>query len=98
MQTRPYTLRRGLYVLGQGIRQSPVVFSLAVLGSALYGVMTAGTAWALGRVTAHVVEPAFRQGSVATGDLLRGAGLMAAVALLLTIGVIGRRVAAGYVV
>ena len=98
MQTRPYTLRRGLYVLGQGIRQSPVVFALAVLGSALYGVMTAGTAWALGKVTADVVVPAFREGSVASGDLLRGAGLMAAVALLLTVGVISRRVAAGYVV
>ena len=98
MQTRPYTLRRGLYVLGQGIRQSPVVFALAVLGSALYGVMTAGTAWAVGKVTADVVVPAFRAGSVASGDLLRGAGLMAAVALLLTVGVISRRVAAGYVV
>jgi ATP-binding cassette subfamily B protein len=98
VQTRPYTLRRGLYVLGQGIRQSPVVFALAVLGSALYGVMTAGTAWAVGKVTADVVVPAFRAGSVASGDLLRGAGLMAAVALLLTVGVISRRVAAGYVV
>jgi ABC-type multidrug transport system fused ATPase/permease subunit len=98
MQTRPYTLRRGLYVLGQGIRQAPVVFTFAVVGSALYGVMTAGTAWAVGRVTSHVVEPAFRAGTVSADDLLRGAGLMALVALLLTVGVITRRVAAGYVV
>jgi ABC-type multidrug transport system fused ATPase/permease subunit len=96
--TRPYTLRRGLHVLGQGIRQSPLGFSVAVVGSALYGVMTAGTAWAVGRVTSDVVEPALRAGSVGAGDLLRGAGLVAAVALLLTIGVITRRVAAGYVV
>ena len=39
------------HVLGQGIRRVPRVFALAVVGSALYGVMTAGTAWALGRVT-----------------------------------------------
>ncbi|GAB3674904.1 ABC transporter ATP-binding protein [Angustibacter aerolatus] len=98
LQTQPYTVRRGLYVLGQGIRRSPKAFALAVVGSALYGVMTAGTAWALGRVTADVVEPAFRAGTVTAGQLARGGGLMAAVAVLLTIGVVVRRVAAGFTV
>jgi ATP-binding cassette subfamily B protein len=97
VQTRPYTLRRGLFVVGQGIRRAPRVFALAVVGSALYGVMTAGTAWALGRVTADVVTPAFARGAVDGAALARGAGLMVAVAVLLTVGVIVRRVAAGYV-
>jgi ABC-type multidrug transport system fused ATPase/permease subunit len=95
--SEPYTLRRGLYVLGQGIRHAPGMFSLAVGGSALYGVMTAGSAWALGRVTKDVITPSFRSGHVDGGDLARGAGLLALVALLLVIGVIGRRVAAGIV-
>src|SRR5919199_541805 len=74
MENRPYTLRRGLYVLGQGIRQSPVVFSLAVLGSALYGVMTAGTAWALRRVTAQYLRlPLSWHGRHPTGQLLSNA-------------------------
>jgi ABC-type multidrug transport system fused ATPase/permease subunit len=74
------------------------MFALAVAGSALYGVMTAGSAWALGRVTRDVITPAFRSGHVDGGDLARGAALLGTVALLLVIGVIGRRVAAGVVV
>ncbi|GAB3597075.1 ABC transporter ATP-binding protein [Angustibacter peucedani] len=96
MQTRPYTLRRGLHVLGQGIRRAPGVFAVAVVGSALYGVMTAGTAWALGRVTRDVIAPSLRDGRLDGSELAGGAGLMALVAVLLTIGVIARRVAAGY--
>jgi ABC-type multidrug transport system fused ATPase/permease subunit len=96
--SEPYTLRRGLYVLGQGIRRAPRMFSVAVAGSALYGVMTAGSAWALGRVTKDVITPSFRSGHVDGADLARGAGLLALVAVLLVIGVIGRRVAAGIVV
>jgi ATP-binding cassette, subfamily B, bacterial len=98
VETRPYTFRRGLYVLGQGIRRAPWVFGCAVLGSALYGVMTNGGAWALARVTERVIEPALRTGSIAPADLASGAGLMAGTALLLTLGVIVRRVAGGYVV
>ncbi|GAA4354350.1 ABC transporter ATP-binding protein [Angustibacter luteus] len=98
METRPYTLRRGLHVLGQGIRRVPGIFALAVVGSALYGVMTAGTAWALGRVTSEVITPAFSSGQIDVSELAAGAGLMAAVALLLTTGVIMRRIAAGFAV
>ncbi|KQX66658.1 ABC transporter ATP-binding protein [Angustibacter sp. Root456] len=98
LTTRPYTLRRGLFVLGQGIRQAPGIFTLAVVGSALYGVMTAGTAWALGKVTRDVISPSLRSGTLDGGRLAGGAGLMAAVALLLTVGVILRRVAAGVTV
>ncbi len=96
MQTRPYTLRRGLYVLGQGIRRAPLVFTAAVVGSVLYGVMTAGTAWALGRVTREVIAPALRERRLDGSQLAGGAGLMALVALLLTVGVVSRRVGAGY--
>lgn len=91
----PYTLRRGLFVLGQGIRRAPGMFALAVVGSALYGVMTAGTAWALGRVTAQVITPAFVTRRLDVGALARGAGLMSVVVVLLVVGVIVRRVAAG---
>ncbi len=74
------------------------MFGLAVVGSALYGVMTNGTAWALARVTKDVIEPSFRSGSLSGWELFRGAGLLALTALLLAVGVIIRRVAGGYVV
>jgi len=92
---RPYTLRRGLFVLAQGIRRAPATFAVAVVGSVLYGVMTAGTAWAIGRVTADVITPALRAGRLDVGELARGAGLMSAVVLLLVVGVVVRRIAAG---
>ena len=92
---RPYTLRRGLFVLAQGIRRAPATFAVAVVGSVLYGVMTAGTAWAIGRVTADVITPALRAGRLDVGELARGAGLMSAVVLLLVVGVVIRRIAAG---
>ena len=92
---RPYTLRRGLFVLAQGIRGAPVTFAVAIVGSVLYGVMTAGTAWAIGRVIADVITPAFRAGRLDVGELARGAGLMTAVVLLLVVGVVIRRIAAG---
>jgi len=95
---RPYTLRRGLFVLGQGIRRAPGMFALAVVGSALYGVMTAGTGWVLGRVTRTVITPAFRRGRVDASELAGGAGLMVAVVLLLVVGVVVRRIAAGRIV
>ncbi|HEX3004859.1 MAG TPA: ABC transporter ATP-binding protein, partial [Angustibacter sp.] len=98
LTTRPYTLRRGLFVLGQGIRQAPGIFTLAVVGSALYGVMTAGTAWALGKVTRDVIAPSLQSGTLDGGRLAGGAALMGGVALLLTVGVILRRVAAGVTV
>jgi ATP-binding cassette, subfamily B, bacterial len=87
-----------MYVLGQGIRRAPWIFALSIVGSALYGVMTTGTAWALGRVTRQVIEPSLRVGRLDPGALAGGAGLMATAALLLTIGVIVRRIAAGVVV
>ena len=95
MPDRPYTLRRGLFVLAQGIRRAPVTFAVAIVGSVLYGVMTAGTAWAIGRVIADVITPAFRAGRLDVGELARGAGLMTAVVLLLVVGVVIRRIAAG---
>jgi ATP-binding cassette, subfamily B, bacterial len=98
VQTRPYSLRRGMFVLGQGIRRAPLIFAVAILGSASYGVLTTGTAWALGRVTRQVIQPSLRAGRLDAGALARGAGLMAAVAVLLTAAVIVRRVAAGIVV
>jgi ABC-type multidrug transport system fused ATPase/permease subunit len=48
-------------------------------------------------VTKDVITPSFRSGHVDGGDLARGAGLLAVVALLLVVGVVTRRVAAGTV-
>ncbi|MFJ2029468.1 ABC transporter ATP-binding protein [Streptosporangium sp. NPDC087985] len=88
-------MRKGLRVLGVAIRAEKAVFAAATLSSALYGVMTVGSAWALGWATENVVLPAFARGEVATGTLVLGALLILGVALLKALGVAGRRFFAG---
>ena len=64
------TLRRSLAIVGIGVRRQPWWFALAVVGSALYGVMTVGTAWVIGRVTHEYVAPAVEAGHATTSQLL----------------------------
>ncbi|MGH3416539.1 MAG: ABC transporter transmembrane domain-containing protein, partial [Actinocrinis sp.] len=91
-------LRQGLGVLALAIRSEPRVFAASVVGSAVYGVMTVGAAWAIGWATNHVVLPDLKRGS-APGTGLAAAGLLImGVALLKVMGIFGRRLLAGIVV
>jgi ATP-binding cassette, subfamily B, bacterial len=90
-------LLRGLRVLWIGIREQWRVFTLAVLGSALYGGMTVGSAFVMGRITSRVIVPAFEQGRTTAGALTGAAVLILSVAILKVVGIIGRRVGAGIV-
>lgn len=88
-------MRKGLAVLGVAIRAEKPIFSAAVVSSALYGVMTVASAWALGWATDHVVLPAFENGQITTGTLALGALLILGASLLKALGVAGRRYFAG---
>ena len=89
------TLREGLAVIGRGIKGQPRWFSLAVVGSVVYGVMTSLTAAAIGFVVQHAISPAIEAGYVTPSQLWFIGGVMAAVVLTTIIGVIGRRIAGG---
>src|SRR3954452_4705105 len=91
------TLRRGFRVLGRGIRGEPGMFSIAGVGSAVYGAGTAGAGWLLGHLTQTVLTPAFAAGHVTGAQLAYAVGSLALVALLTSIGVVVRRAAAGAV-
>jgi len=81
--------------VGHGIRQQPRWFALAVLGSAVYGVMTVATATVIGKVVREIVGPAVTARQV-TADQLWLAGLMlSAVVLVNVVGIVVRRIAAG---
>jgi ABC-type multidrug transport system fused ATPase/permease subunit len=88
-------MRRGLALLGRAVRHEPRIFAIAVGGSAIYGIMTVGSAWVLGRVTDRVIEPAFRTGETTTGALAAAALAILGVALLKAAGIVGRRLGAG---
>lgn len=90
------SLRRSLGIVGIGIRREPRWFGLAVAGSALYGVMTVLTAWAIGKVTREQIQPAVEAGTVTGAQLWTIFGWVAGVVVVNVIGVVIRRVAAGY--
>lgn len=91
------TLRRGLTVIGHGIREQPRWFAAAVLGSTLYGIMTGAMAWAIGWVVRTIVQPAIAAGAVTSAQLWTIAGLVGGVVVLNVVGVLLRRVCAGHV-
>jgi ABC-type multidrug transport system fused ATPase/permease subunit len=82
-------------LLGVAVRAEPRVFAAAVTGSAVYGIMTVGAAWAVGWATDHAVLPAFRAGKVPVGATVAGGLLILAVAVAKVMGIIGRRLLAG---
>lgn len=98
--SRPYPAhasptRRGLWVLGLAVRTEKRVFAGALLGSALYGTMTVGAAWAAGWATNHVVLPAFSAHHTSAGMLAAGGLLIIGVAVAKVFGIFGRRLLAG---
>lgn len=91
----PYSLGKGLRVLGVAIREQPRMFAAAAVASALFAVMTVGTARAVGWATQHVVLPAFRDGRTTVGALLVAVGAILGAGLAKVLGVVGRKVCAG---
>ncbi|MBK6887083.1 MAG: hypothetical protein IPH03_12110 [Tetrasphaera sp.] len=65
-------------------------------GSAVYGVMTAGMAQAVGWVTAHEIQPAVRSGELSARGAVAIVAVVGAVVVLTTIGVLLRRIAGGF--
>jgi ABC-type multidrug transport system fused ATPase/permease subunit len=97
---RPYPAdasptRRGLWVLGLAIRTEKKVFAGALTGSALYGSMTVGAAWAVGWATDHVVLPSLAARHVGPATLAAGGLLIVGVAVAKVLGIFGRRLLAG---
>ncbi|WP_233526000.1 ABC transporter ATP-binding protein [Actinomadura spongiicola] len=82
-------------VLWVAVKAEPRIFTLSVLGSALYAAMTVATAQVLGWATEEVVLPAFESGDTTAGALAGVAVAIVGVALLKAIGVAARRFYAG---
>ena len=83
--------REGISVVVRGVRDEPRTFTLAVIGSAVFGASLAGSGWVLGQVTDRVLVPAFERGEVGAGQAWAAAGAMAVVGVLTALGVIVRR-------
>jgi ATP-binding cassette subfamily B protein len=88
-------VRRGLQHVGRAISEQPRIFTLAVLGSSLYGGMTVASAYVIGGITDRVLLPAFDHGATTAGALSLAALAIIVVAVLKILGILGRRLFAG---
>ncbi len=92
------TLRAGFRVIGRGMSEQRRWISLAILGSTIYGILTGGTAWVIGRVVHDTVSPAIAARSVTVAQLTGAGLLLAGVVVANVIGIVMRRLAAGVAV
>lgn len=88
-------MRRGFAHVGLAVREQPGIFTLAFLGSSLYGAMTVASAFVIGGITDRLITPSFERGSVTAGALGLAALAIIVVAVLKIVGIIGRRLFAG---
>lgn len=94
-RVRTDVVRRGLRILWISVREEPRIFAVSAIGSALFGLMTVGSAFVLGAVTGRVIVPAFDSGDVRAGALGLAAAAILAVSVLKVVGILGRRLGAG---
>jgi len=90
-------LRQGVRIIITGVKEQPYIFSLAVVGAAVYGGTTVAASWVLGWATDTVLIPAFRDGDTTTGALGGVFLAIVGVSLLKAAGIVVRRGAAGVV-
>ncbi|WP_231635197.1 ABC transporter ATP-binding protein [Luteipulveratus halotolerans] len=81
--------------MARGFAEQRGVLALAVVGSAIYGVMTVAMARVIAHLVSSVVEPAVRAGEITGGQVWTIVWQMSLAVLLTVVGVILRRVCAG---
>ncbi|HET6212216.1 MAG TPA: ABC transporter ATP-binding protein [Micromonosporaceae bacterium] len=88
-------LGRGFRVLAQAIREQPRIFTVAVAGSSLFGLLTIGSAYVIGQIVGRVVLPSIEGGEVLGGALAVGAVVIICLSLAKVLGIFARRLGAG---
>jgi ATP-binding cassette, subfamily B, bacterial len=94
MKDRSSVLVRGLRILRSYIATHPLPFAVAVTGAAVYAAATIGTTIVLGRITDHVLRPAFEHG-VSWVTIAWAAAAIIGVGFIRATGIAVRRYFAG---
>jgi ATP-binding cassette subfamily B protein len=95
MKEQRSVVMRGLRIIGSYIATHPLPFAIAVTGATIYAGMTVGSTIVLGRITDHVLVPAFKQGGVKAATILWAVVAIMAVGVVRAAGIIMRRYFAG---
>jgi ATP-binding cassette, subfamily B, bacterial len=94
-KTDQVTLREGFALLGRAIRNEPLIFTIAILGSAVFGAATVATSVVIGQITDRVIVPAFQDGRTTTAALVGASVAIVAVGTIKAAGIVLRRYYAG---
>lgn len=89
------TIRRGLGVLWQGVKEQPRIFAVSAVGSALFAFTTIAQAYVFGAITKDVIVPSLRDGEASTAALAIAFLAVMLTAVLKVVGIIARRLGAG---
>ena len=88
--------RRGLGIVWRYARREPRVFTLAIMGAALYAAAVVGTTAVLGVLTDELIIPAFEEGDgVTTRAAVGGALALVLMGVLRSSSIVLRRYSAG---
>ena len=79
------------------MREQRRLFSLALIGSLVFGALTVADAWILGWATDNVIAPSFDEGELEVGLAVTVIALFMGVAVLRAFGIIARRLIGGIV-
>lgn len=88
-------VRRGMVLIVELVKLSPLSFTISVLGAAVFAAGTVGSTLVLGRVTDDVVLPTFDTGEVPPNALAWSMAAVIAVTIVRAAGVVMRRYFAG---
>ncbi|MEO1064181.1 MAG: ABC transporter ATP-binding protein [Actinomycetota bacterium] len=91
----PSLYRRGVRLLWRSVRTHPVPFGLSLAGTLLFAATAVLGTVVLGDVTDDVLVPSYEEGDVGAGTILAAAGILVAMSVGRTIGVMARRYYAG---
>ncbi|WP_117214410.1 ABC transporter ATP-binding protein [Allorhizocola rhizosphaerae] len=80
----------------RAIRDEPRIFTLALIGSCLFGALVIGQAFVVGWIVGDVVVGAFNGGSVEAGSMVLVVAVILAMGMGRVIGIFGRRLGSGY--
>jgi ATP-binding cassette subfamily B protein len=84
-------MRRGVRLLWASVRLQPKPFAVSLVGATLFAVMAVGGTIVLGKVTDHVLTPAFDGHGVKGSTIALGVAAIIGASLLRMVGVVLRR-------
>jgi ATP-binding cassette, subfamily B, bacterial len=87
---------RGMRVLWAGVKEAPRIFTVALIGSVIFGFLTIATAYVTGNVVGRVVQPSFESHNYKLATLLTAAGVILSVSVGKVLGIFGRRLGSGF--